>query len=171
MTAVRIATSSEFDASVSDLWRFHMQEEALDVLAPPFSGFRLRSRGEGVQDDSIAEFSIGWRPFVQRWVALHCGVQEEHSFTDIALDAPVPFWVHVHSFEELSEVRSRLTDTVWFEPPSWMPRAIAARLMNLSIRVFFWWRHRVTAKWLARNAGSTPGLIDRGQAIPIGGLS
>ena len=149
MRALKFEHTSVFPVPGSELWSFHLRPEALSVLAPPLSGFAVVDRGEGVADGSLLVAEVGWPPFRSRWQALHLGVEPGRSFTDVALESPFPYWVHHHGIDPAGAGASRLTDTVWFVPPRWLPGRLGGRLTAAALRVFFAWRHRATRRWLA----------------------
>lgn len=171
MRATRFQTSSDFPVSAAALWSFHMHHDALDVLAPPLSGFTIVDRGAGVSNGSVVEFALGMWPVRKRWVALHCGVEPGSAFTDIALDAPFPFWVHRHRVEALTAGRSRLVDTVWFVAPAWLPRRVAEPAVRVLLGLLFWWRHRATRRWLSRNVATDEGAALNNGTMATGGCS
>lgn len=165
MRAVRFQQSSEFTAPPADLWAFHLRPEALQVLAPPLSGFRVLDPGRGVAEGSIAEFSVGFGPLRTRWIALHFAVEPGRSFSDVALAGPFAYWIHEHVIEARSEGCSRLVDRVWFVPPRWLPRVVA----RLALGAFFTWRHRATRRWLRGNVGGRSGQTTDQYASATGG--
>lgn len=171
MDTLRFDFSSDFPSPAAALWSFHMRPEALDVLAPPLSGFEVEDRGDGVADGSVLKAFVGFGPFRQRWTALHCGVEPGRAFTDIALEAPFSYWVHTHFVESAAEGGSRLTDTVWVVPPRWMPRRLARPLLGSALALFFAWRHRATRKWLSAHADSSETRQNVNHCFETGGRS
>ena len=172
--ALRFRLQSDFDMSVDDLWAFHMRPEALSLLSPPLSGFRVLDRGDGVADGSVLRAEVGVWPLKSSWVALHCGVEPGRSFTDIALESPFPYWIHVHDFESLGDQRSRLTDTVWFLPPRFMGRFLGRILIKPFLRLMFAWRHRATGREAKRIVGREAAVGNQAKACGhamSGGLS
>jgi ligand-binding SRPBCC domain-containing protein len=157
MRARRFQHRSVFPVTASALWDFHLQSDALEVLAPPLSGFRVVDRGAGVENGSVLVAEVGWWVFRSRWTALHFGIEPGRSFTDVALDSPFSYWVHHHRVEAVDVGFSRLTDSVWFVPPRWMPALVGGPLVAAFLRLFFAWRHRATRRWLARQAAPSPG--------------
>jgi ligand-binding SRPBCC domain-containing protein len=152
MRALRFEASSDFPVASAALWAFHLRPEALEVLAPPLAGFEVREPGSGVAEGSVLTMIVGRGPFRARWVALHCGVEPGREFHDVALESPFPYWVHRHRVSPLGPAASRLTDTVWFVPPRWLPRAVGATLTRVALRLLFAWRHRATRRWLSAHA-------------------
>jgi ligand-binding SRPBCC domain-containing protein len=152
MRAQRFETSTEFPVASVVLWTFHLRPEALEVLAPPFAGFAILDGGAGVAEGSVLTMTVGRGPLRARWVALHCGVEPGRVFHDIALESPFPYWVHRHHVMPLGPAASRLTDTVWFVPPRWLPRTLGVALTRIALRVLFAWRHRATRRWLSAHA-------------------
>lgn len=148
MRALKFEHRSEFPVPVRELWAFHTHEAALDVLAPPLSGFRVVDRGDGVADGAVMTAEVGFGPLHQRWRALHYGVEEGRAFTDVALESPFPYWVHHHRMEELGRQRSALVDTLRFVPPRGLRSPLARPLLTAALRLFFGWRHRATLRWL-----------------------
>ena len=157
MRALKFEHRSEFPVSVRELWAFHVHEAALDVLAPPFSGFSVIDRGDGVADGAVMTAEVGPEPFRQRWRALHYGVEEGRAFTDVALESPFPYWVHHHRMEDLGRQRSTLVDTVRFVPPRGLQSPLARPFLMAALRLFFGWRHRATRRWLTAHSRQRPG--------------
>lgn len=150
--AIHFRTASDFDVPLDDLWAFHMRPEALTLLSPPLSGFRVVDRGAGVANGSVLRAEVGRWPLKRDWVALHAAVEPYQSFTDVALESPFPYWVHVHVFEAIGEGRSRLTDSVWFVPPRPIGRTLGRIVVEPLLRLMFSWRHRVTRRETENNA-------------------
>jgi ligand-binding SRPBCC domain-containing protein len=153
-SAVRFEASSVFHAPVSDLWGFHMRPDALDRLSPSLLGFEILDRGRGVVENSMVEMRVGRWPLRQRWSALHCAVDEGRSFTDVAVEGPMRYWVHCHAFEPVGDDRSRLTDTIWFVPPRWMPGGLGVAICRAGFKLFFAWRHAVTRRHISQSNDS-----------------
>jgi ligand-binding SRPBCC domain-containing protein len=143
---IRFHHESIVDVSLQRLWSFYMSPDALRRLSPPLSFFRVVDPGAGVANGSLLVATVGPWPLRQRWVALHSGVREEQSFTDIALESPFAHWVHLHSFEPVDDGHSRLIDVVWFLPPRGVPRWAGRLLAAGPLRWMFRWRHRTSAR-------------------------
>jgi ligand-binding SRPBCC domain-containing protein len=171
MQATRFETSIDFPVTSAALWDFHLRPEALEVLAPPFAGFEVLDRGTGVAEGSVLTMTVGRGPFRARWLALHCGVVPGREFHDVALDAPFPYWVHRHRVAPLGPAASRLTDTVWFVPPRWLPRALGASLTRVALRLLFAWRHRATRRWLSAHAEARCVSVRSTSLVASGGHS
>lgn len=148
MRGSRFELSSTFEVPVGSLWRFHLQPEALALLTPPLMHLEVEDAGQGVRDGSLVSLRIGRGRLGARWQALHCGVVAGESFTDVALQSPFPYWVHVHGFRAAGRTRSELCDVVWYVPPRWLPRVVAEPLTRLALRLLFGWRHRRTRSLL-----------------------
>lgn len=147
MQPLRFEFSSTMPCSARQLWDFHMQPDALDLLCPP--GTRVVDRGQGVVDGSIVVLRLGWWPLVTSWRALHVGVDAPSSFTDVALEAPLPFWSHQHKIEGLDDESSRLRDVVHVLPPGWLPAWAARHVTRVILHLLFGWRHRRTRREVA----------------------
>ncbi len=156
--AIHFRKASDFDVSLEELWAFHMRPEALSLLSPPLSGFRVIDRGAGVGNGSVLRAEMGRWPLKRTWMALHAAVEPYRSFTDIALESPFPYWVHVHAFEAIGERKSRLTDSVWFVPPRPIGRALGRLVVKPLLKLMFAWRHRVTRRETRANADSRQAL-------------
>ncbi len=146
MDALRFTATTVLDAPVDRLWRFHLRPDALEMLSPPLLPTAIVEPGDGVAEGSEIVLEIGFWPVKIRWRALHSSVREGVGFVDVALESPFPYWVHQHRFEDEGEGRSRLTDTVWYLPPGWLPDWIARPAVTISLRLLFWWRHRQTRR-------------------------
>ncbi len=155
-SVVHLRKTSVFDVSLEELWSFHMRPEALSLLSPPLSGFRVLDRGAGVSNGSVLRATLGQWPLRRSWVALHGAVEPYRSFTDIALESPFPYWVHIHDFEAVGEGASRLTDSVWFVPPRYIGETLARLVVKPLLKLMFAWRHRVTRRETEINAKRRP---------------
>ncbi len=146
MDVMRFEKESTFESSVEELWAFHLRPDALSLLSPPGSFFRVVDRGRGVAEGSVLEATVGPWPVAARWVALHAGVRPGEGFVDVALESPFPYWVHQHSMEHADGGRARLRDVVWLVPPLWLPRRLARPLLQAVLTLMFAWRHRRTRR-------------------------
>lgn len=159
MKALKFSASSTFPAPVAALWCFHLRPDALEILSPPLTPTRVLDRGDGVAEGSEVVLEVGRWPFRVHWRALHTRVSPEVEFVDVALDAPFPYWVHLHRFEAMGHEASRLTDTVWYLPPAWLPRPAARPVVGLMLTALFWWRHRRTRRALELATASGPANV------------
>ena len=162
--AIHLRKQTDSDPTVDELWSFHMRPEALTLLSPPLSGFRVVDPGNGVANGSVLRAEVGLWPVKNRWAALHCDVEPGRSFTDIALESPFPYWIHVHEFNALEGRRSRLTDTVWFLPPRSMGRFVGRIVIKPLLQLMFAWRHRVTARE-AKRFSENPAAVGNQSAM------
>ncbi len=146
MKVIRLEFSSDFSASAAAVWAFHMRPDALEKLTPWWALFRIVDPGDGVAEGSLVKAVVGFWPFRMQWHALHTGVEEGRSFSDMAVQAPVRYWLHQHHIETISATRSRLRDLIWIVPPAWMPYFVARPLFNVALSVLFKWRHDQTER-------------------------
>lgn len=152
MEATRFELISELPYSVDAVWSFHMIPEALEQLSPWWMKLKIIDSDAGVADGSLVRARVGSWPLGFSWHALHSGVRERRSFTDVALRSPFRYWVHQHIFEPVSGERTRLRDVIWLVPPAWLPRRIGGPFLRLLLSILFRWRHRKTRQELARSA-------------------
>ena len=165
--ARRFEHASVFPVPVGRLWQFHMRPDALDLLTPPFPPVRQVDRGDGVTTGSVVRLRLGLGRFGRDWTALHTDVQAGRSFTDVALESPFPYWVHLHSFEEVSRATSRLTDVVYVVPPRWLPGRIGRALLGFALRRLFSWRHARTRALLGGRPRRPPVRCHRPAVTPL----
>lgn len=159
MDVMRFERESTFGCSVEELWAFHLRPDALPLLAPPGSFFRVVDPGGGVADGSVLEATVGPWPLRVRWEALHAGVRPGEGFVDVALESPFPMWVHQHSVERFGPGRARLRDVVWLVPPPWIPAPLARPLLRAVLALMFAWRHSRTRREVESDAAPGAGPV------------
>jgi len=152
---MRFEAESTFGCSAEELWAFHLRPDALSLLSPPGSFFRVVDRGCGVAEGSVLEATVGPWPVRARWVALHADVRPGEGFVDVALESPFPYWLHQHSVEPAGPGRARLRDVVWLLPPRWLPAPLARPMLRAVLALMFAWRHSRTRREV--EDGSSPG--------------
>jgi len=151
--------SSDLAASTQRVWDFHAAPGALERLSPPLGGVRVADAGNGVAEGSLVKLEVGPGPLRRPWHALHVNVRPSQGFVDVALEGPFQLWVHLHRFEPSGPGRSRLVDTVWYLPPTGVPRWLGPMIVNPMLRLYFAWRHRRTRNAVEGRGGALPGPV------------
>ncbi len=137
--------SSELDAPLEALFRWHCRPESFERLLPPWRRVEVTARTGGVESGSRLELCMWVGPVPIRWVAEHREFVRGVQFKDVQIRGPFAHWEHTHSFRAEPGGRSLLEDRVEYELPL---GALGERLLGRRIREelkrLFEWRHRVT---------------------------
>ncbi|MEO6886014.1 MAG: TIGR01777 family oxidoreductase [Jatrophihabitantaceae bacterium] len=116
-----ITASSVVNAPLNEVFAWHERPGALARLLPPWQPIRARREATNLRDGR-AELAL---PGGLRWVAQHSNYDPPHRFVD-ELDSLPLRWRHEHRFEQLDEVRTRVSDRVDTPIPAAMLRATFA---------------------------------------------
>jgi ligand-binding SRPBCC domain-containing protein len=130
------------NAPVERVFRFHEQEDALQLLSPKFPPVRVLSRTGGIAEGARVQLRVG--PFL--WVALHTAYEKNRCFRDEQTEGPFAKWVHTHEFEAAGG-GTKLTDRILYELPGGaLVNRLFAWTIRAGLRSQFAHRHRVTKR-------------------------
>ena len=99
--------TSIVEAPLEEVFAWHERPGALRRLAPPWQPIRVIEEAASLRDGK----AVLRLPGGVRWVAQHSGYDPPHQFVDELVSLPLR-WRHTHSFERLTESRTRVTDVV-----------------------------------------------------------
>jgi ligand-binding SRPBCC domain-containing protein len=141
------AKQSLIKASPERVFAFHEQDNALELLMPPWEAARVIQRAKiaDIGSRAIIETNI-IGPLKTRWVAEHTRYEPPHLFEDIQIKGPFRSWRHRHIILPHPE-GAILRDEIDYEPP--LPpfgRLFAPLLVERRLRRLFDYRHEVTRR-------------------------
>jgi uncharacterized protein (TIGR01777 family) len=144
--------SVSFDQSRAELSRWHLRSTALLRLVPAWSGVRVVSLPEALEDGAKVELDVPIPPFRRkRWHSLIEDVSDD-GFFDVQEAGPFKAWRHHHRLLEKPGGTSRLEDHVEFEfAEPWPLSAIGRRVLDAGLIRTFAWRHLRTGNDLQRH--------------------
>ena len=139
---------SRIRASPERVFAFHEQQNALELLLPPWESARVIRSAKiyEVGSRAIVETRI-FGPITMRWIAEHTIYDPPRVFEDIQIKGPFRSWRHRHVILPHAE-GAILKDEIEYEPPlGFLGRALAPLLIENRLSKLFEYRHQVTREW------------------------
>lgn len=126
---------------------FFEAPENLELLTPPFLGFRIKTQGPiQMRSGTLIDYSLSLRGIPLRWRTLIEEFVPGHRFVDVQVRGPYRRWRHVHTFSDESG-GTRLRDQVELELPLGRLGDLAFRFfVRRDLEAIFAYRGRVIAK-------------------------
>ncbi|MFT4622173.1 MAG: hypothetical protein ACI8PZ_000829 [Myxococcota bacterium] len=139
--------------TAAQLFAWHERPGAFDRLVPPWERVRVeeRSGGLGVGARTVLSAPV-LGPIRSRWVAVHTECTPPDGFVDVQESGPFASWRHVHRFTDGADGAVLEDEVTWQPPLGALGRAVAGRFINGRLDAMFGFRHRRTARDLARLA-------------------
>ncbi len=106
---------SLINASAADLYRWHLEPGAFEVLNPPWEKVRISTPPQVLVEGAEVVLHMRVGPFSLKWVALHCHFEHGRRFDDIQKSGPFKSWQHTHRFDPISENTTRMIDDIHYE--------------------------------------------------------
>lgn len=127
------------------VFAFHEQENALELLLPPWESARVIQRATISEVGSRAVIETNTLGLIKtRWVAEHRRYEPPHIFEDVQIQGPFRSWRHCHIITAHPE-GATLRDEISYEPPlGFLGRWLAPILIKRRLRRLFDYRHHVT---------------------------
>lgn len=135
----------QVNSPISRVAEFHSSTQALRLLTPPPMFIRF-NQIEPLGENSRSDFTMWLGPIPIRWVAVHSEVDPMHGFTDTQVEGPFQTWIHRHSFQSLSDEKTRVIDDIKGQPSNHFFWGIISRFMWLTLPLLFSYRERQTKK-------------------------
>lgn len=145
---MRFLKESRIRASPERVFAFHEQQNALELLLPPWESARViqSAKISEVGSRAIVETRIVG-PITMRWIAEHTVYDPPRVFEDIQIKGPFRSWRHRHSILPQAE-GAILKDEIEYEPPlGYLGRALSPLLIDNRLSKLFEYRHQVTREW------------------------
>jgi len=152
--------SAWVDASLDEVWAFHVRPSGLEALTPDWFHLRVEAvRGPAGESDSeelesgarirasVRPLGVGPR---QRWTSQIVARERDDGtayFRDVMVDGPVPEWEHTHLFYGDGD-RTLVRDRVEYALPGGSLGRRVAPLALVGLEPTFRYRHRRTKELL-----------------------
>ncbi|HET6647703.1 MAG TPA: SRPBCC family protein [Pyrinomonadaceae bacterium] len=139
---------SRIRASPERVFAFHEQQNALELLLPPWESAQVirSAKISEVGSRAIVETRI-FGPITMRWIAEHTIYDPPRVFEDVQIKGPFSNWRHRHVILPHDE-GAILKDEIEYEPPlGFLGRALAPLLIENRLSKLFEYRHQVTREW------------------------
>ncbi|MFN0007883.1 MAG: TIGR01777 family oxidoreductase [Planctomycetota bacterium] len=152
--AARFHRSLELEADAETVFRWHCRAGAFERLVPPWEEVRLDGPAAPIEEGARQTVTFPLGPLRARWSSEITSVTPGTGFRDVQLSGPFASWEHAHSMRPAAGGRSSvLEDSVRYELPLGRLGSFAAgRFVRRKLDRMFAYRHRVTARDLARHA-------------------
>ena len=142
---MRFVKESLIHATPERVFAFHEQDNALELLLPPWETATVMqaARISEVGSRAIIDTSI-LGPIKVRWIAEHTRYEAPHLFEDVQIKGPFRSWRHRHIITKHPE-GAMLRDEIDYEPPLGpLGKLLAPWLVEPRLRKLFEYRHQVT---------------------------
>jgi ligand-binding SRPBCC domain-containing protein len=141
---------SRIAAPAQDVFRWHMEPEALERLIPPWERVEIEERTGGIDEiGSRVVMRMGSAPFATRWIAEHTHFEADRMFRDVQIRGPFARWEHTHLVEPDGEDACYLEDRVVYAlPMGGLGRLFGGGFVKRKLERVFDYRHRVTREAL-----------------------
>lgn len=142
---MRFVKESLIHATPERVFAFHEQDNALELLLPPWETATVMqaARISEVGSRAIIDTSI-LGPIKVRWIAEHTRYEAPHLFEDVQIKGPFRSWRHRHIITKHPE-GAMLRDEIDYEPPLGpLGKLVAPWLVEPRLRKLFEYRHQVT---------------------------
>lgn len=146
--------SLELEADAETVFRWHSRGGAFERLVPPWESVRLAGPAARVEKGERQTVTFPLGPLRGRWDSEITSVTPGSEFQDVQLAGPFAKWEHTHSMRAAPAGRgSVLEDSVRYALPLGpVGNLVAGRFVRRKLERMFAYRHRVTARDLARHA-------------------
>lgn len=102
----------------SEVFAFFADAGNLERITPSFLGFEiLTPLPIAMKSGAIIEYRIRLFGIPMRWRTRIDSWTPESSFVDVQERGPYALWQHTHTFEDLGDGRTRMTDRVVYRAP------------------------------------------------------
>jgi uncharacterized protein (TIGR01777 family) len=153
-STVQFQRSLELEADAETVFRWHSRDGAFERLVPPWEGVRLDGPAARVEKGARQTVTFSLGPVRRSWNSEITSVTPGREFQDVQLAGPFARWEHTHSMRAAPTGRgSTLEDSVRYALPLGpLGSLVAGRFVRRKLERMFAYRHRVTARDLARHA-------------------
>lgn len=145
MAVYSLQSVQQLPAGIDQVWDFFSNPANLQLITPPYMGFRVISRQQGprIYAGQIIEYRI--KPLLGipvYWMTEIAHVQEPTLFVDQQRIGPYSLWHHQHHFRAI-EGGVEMTDMVHYKLP-WgiLGRIAHALLVRKKLEAIFEYRYR-----------------------------
>lgn len=108
------------ESSLDKVWAFFSSPENLDTLTPDNMGFEILTPQpiKSMFQGQIIDYKVS--PLLNiplRWRTLITEVRDKEYFVDEQVKGPYAYWRHKHTFEAVSDHKTRMTDDLEYALP------------------------------------------------------
>jgi ligand-binding SRPBCC domain-containing protein len=154
---LHFVAQSRIDAPAEEVFRWHAQPDALDLLSPPWEPVEILQRAPGIRDGDRGALRVQMGPFKIRWSFEHRDYIEGRQFRDVQISGPFRRWEHTHKMDPQGTSACILSDSICYELPLGMVgNLLAGWFVQRKLARLFKYRHRVIAEAFDATANPEP---------------
>lgn len=151
MQTFRKSTTIAVPASKLSEW--HLKPGAFQRLTPPWERVEVVEEPVEIADGSRAVIKTKIGPIALPWIAEHRDCDPGKSFTDVQIKGPFASWKHLHSFIEVDDQSSTLSDSIDYQLPlGILGRVFGGGFVRTKLERTFSYRHSLTKMDLERRS-------------------
>ncbi len=162
--------SSVMPVPAGELYAWHTRDGAFTRLNPVWNPAQVVAQ-VGKFEERAVKLRVPFGLLKTNWLVQHSAAVEGRSFRDTQVAGPFSRWEHNHLMEPAGDgtETSMLTDRIEFAVPLGLLGGLVNRSIEKDLQRVFSYRHKITARDLARHA-ATP-QKNRGCKVAITGAS
>lgn len=146
------------DVGVEDAFAFFSRAENLEAITPPWLRFRIVDPAPSeVEEGTMIAYRLRLRGIPIRWLTQIEEWDPPRRFVDRQVEGPYALWHHTHSFEPISENRTRMADVVRYRHRLGPLGSLAQRLIvERDLRRIFDYRRDAIAAGIQQSRKGAP---------------
>ena len=142
---ITLSYNCEINANINDVYQFHTDPNNLSLITPPWISVNLVSSPKiPVIKGEIIKLNIKQYYISFRWEIIVEQMNFPTIIVDKALKSPFKNFIHKRTFSEISNVRTRMNDTVVIELPFGYFGKFLVPFIKSDLNKMFAYRHQKT---------------------------
>lgn len=124
-----LQTTTYINKPLKQVFDFFSKAENLNELTPPELQFKILTPTPiPMHQGALIDYRIQLNGIPFKWKTEICEWNPPYQFADRQLKGPYVLWHHTHSFRELPDGTTEMTDTVQYLAPGWIFEPIITSL-------------------------------------------
>lgn len=116
-----LETTTIIDKPLSEVFDFFSKAENLNTITPPELEFKiLTPLPIKMFPGTLIDYRIKLNGIPFKWRTEICVWEPPYRFVDQQLKGPYAKWHHTHTFKDLGNGKTEMTDTVLYRSPGWI---------------------------------------------------
>lgn len=146
------------EADPDDAFTFFSRAENLEAITPPWLRFRIADPAPSeIREGTMIRYRLRLHGIPVRWLTRIEEWDPPRRFVDRQVEGPYALWHHTHSFEPISENRTRMVDVVRYGHRLGLLGSVAQRLIvERDLRRIFDYRRDAIAAGIQQSREGAP---------------